>query len=103
MTKPIIIFGNKDLAEMAKWYWGSTVVGFTMDNPESDTFLGFPMYDFETITETRPSSEYDMFIPVIDNRTRAKIYNKAKNLGSFNVSSIDCIISLHALWIEGRI
>ena len=81
MTKPIIIFGNKDLAEMAKWYWGSTVVGFTMDNPESDTFLGFPMYDFATITETRPPSEYDMFIPVIDNRTRAKIYNKAKALG----------------------
>ena len=48
MTKPIIIFGNKDLAEMAKWYWQTNAVGFTMDNPESDTFLGFPMYDFET-------------------------------------------------------
>ena len=81
MTKPIIIFGNKDLAEMAKWYWQTNAVGFTMDNPESDMFLYFPMYDFETITETCPPSEYDMFIPVIDNRVRAKLYNKAKNLG----------------------
>ena len=57
MTKPIIVFGDRDLAEMAHFYWGSTVVGFTKDNPESDTFQGFPMHDFATITETRPRSE----------------------------------------------
>ena len=81
MTKPIIVFGDRDLAEMAHFYWGSTVVGFTKDNPESDTFHGFPMYDFATITETRPPSEYDIFAPLADNRIRAKVYNKCKALG----------------------
>lgn len=81
MIKPIIVFGDRDLAEMAKFYWGKRVVGFTKDNPESDTAFGLPMHDFATIAEDYPATDYDMFAPLADNRTRAKIYRACKSRG----------------------
>ena len=53
--KEIVIFGNRDLAEMAYFYFtqtGKKVKAFTMDNPEKDSFMGRPMYDFKDITAT---------------------------------------------------
>src|SRR6056300_1116143 len=83
-VKPIIIFGNKDLAEMAKFYFtqvGRRVAGFTMDNPESDTYKKLPMYDFKDITTACPIQEHVMFAPIYGINTRKKIYNKIKELG----------------------
>jgi acetyltransferase-like isoleucine patch superfamily enzyme len=83
-VKPIIIFGNKDLAEMAKFYFtqvGRRVAGFTMDNPESDTYKKLPMWDAETIHLDCPYTEYDMFAPIYSNITRQKIYERLLGLG----------------------
>ncbi len=84
MAKPIIIFGNKDLAEMANFYFtqaGRPVAGFTMDNPEKDTYLSKPMYDFSTVYLDCTTKEYDMFAPMYSNIAREKIYWKIRDLG----------------------
>ena len=84
MAKPIIIFGNKDLAEMSKFYFtqvGRPVAGFAMDNPEKDTFHDLPMWNMETLYLDCPPTEYDMFAPLYSNITREKIYWRLRDLG----------------------
>lgn len=86
MNKPLIIFGNKDTAEMAAYYWGHRAKAFVMDNPESDMFYKRPMLDFANIQETCPPHIYDMFVPIVDNKVRKRIYDKVKSLG-YNMPS----------------
>ena len=49
MSKHIIVFGDRDNAEMAKFYFGHRVIGFTKHSPETDSVFNLPMYDFNTI------------------------------------------------------
>ena len=82
--KEIVIFGNRDLAEMAYFYFtqtGKKVKAFTMDNPEKDSFMGRPMYDFKDIITMCPTQDHLMFAPIYGINTRKKIYNKIKELG----------------------
>jgi len=79
--KPIIVFGDRDLAEMAKFYFGDRVIGFTKHFPEKDIFCNLPMYDFEKIESTFTNEEVEIFAPLTDNRTRANIYKQVKMMG----------------------
>tara|TARA_R110001592_G_scaffold236126_3_gene494351 strand:+ start:2564 stop:3229 length:666 start_codon:yes stop_codon:yes gene_type:complete len=84
MTKPIIIFGNKDLAEMAKFYFtqvGRPVAGFAMDNPEKDTFKDLPLWDMDTLKEDKNPADYDMFAPMYSNKKREMVYWRLRDLG----------------------
>ena len=48
MSKHIIVFGDRDNAEMAKFYFGHRVIGFTKHSPEVDSVFNLPMYDFNS-------------------------------------------------------
>lgn len=81
MSKPIVVFGDRDLAEMAKFYFGDRVTGFTKHFPEKDTAYGLPMYNFDNIDSLFSPDEIEIFAPMADNRVRKSIYNQIKLMG----------------------
>tara|TARA_A100001011_G_scaffold381093_1_gene449204 strand:+ start:909 stop:1553 length:645 start_codon:yes stop_codon:yes gene_type:complete len=84
MKKPIIIWGDKDLAEMAHFYFtqsGRKVTGFVKDFPEKATFKELPIRPFKRLYSKNPPEEYDVFIPVYKPTVRAKIVKKVTKLG----------------------
>tara|TARA_R110002020_G_scaffold268819_3_gene484101 strand:- start:41281 stop:41946 length:666 start_codon:yes stop_codon:yes gene_type:complete len=91
--KNIIIFGTKDLAQLAKYYFDTdpaylnyTVAAFTADSEyitEAD-FEGLPIVPFENIEDHYSPNEYQLFAPVTGvnmNKTRENIYNRGKEKG----------------------
>ena len=70
MTKPILIFGAGELAEVAAFYFehdtDRQVAGFTVDGDRvsEDTFCGKPVMAFEDLITTHPPAEYDAFVAV---------------------------------------
>jgi sugar O-acyltransferase (sialic acid O-acetyltransferase NeuD family) len=83
----IIIFGVKDVASMAKFYFDNDthhkVVGFTIDGSyiKENTHEGLPIFAFEEIQDRFLPSENFMFVPVCDNKLREKKANEAKEKG----------------------
>lgn len=88
--KSAVIFGTADFAEVARVYLDADspyrVAAFTvherfLDRPE---LLGLPVVPFETLTETHPPEEYDIFVALgfgKVNRTRAALVAEAKSSG----------------------
>lgn len=68
MTKPLIIFGTTESAQLAHYYFtrdcGSEVAAFTVDAAflREDGFCGCPVVPFESITESHPPSDFDLFV-----------------------------------------
>lgn len=68
MKKPLVIFGVGDVAQLSHSYFSTDsdreVVAFTLDNEfiKEDSFCGLPVVGFETIVETYPPEEHDLFI-----------------------------------------
>lgn len=68
--RKLVIFGAGQIAEVAHYYFteegGRTVAAFTVDAEyrPADTILGAPVVDFETVTDSYPPSEYDMYVAV---------------------------------------
>ena len=93
----IVIFGNGDIARLAKYYFDKDseheVVAFTVDaqyinEPE---FLNLPVIPFEEVLDKYPPGEYKMFIALSYarmNKLRTEKYLSAKNLGYQLVSYI---------------
>lgn len=91
----IIIFGTKDFAQLAKFYFENDpayrnlykVVAFTVHEqfiPPTKTFDGLPVVAFETIQNTHPPNYYRMFVPMtgkLMNTIRENIYNECKAKG----------------------
>jgi len=84
MKKPIIIWGDKDLAEMAHFYFtqsGRKVAGFVKDSVEEATFKGLPIRLFNRLHIKTPPEEYDVFIPIYKPTVRARIVKQVTELG----------------------
>ena len=81
MSKPIIVFGDRDLAEMAKFYFGDRVIGFTKHFPEKDVAFDLPMYEFTEIQSLFSTEEVEIFAPMADNFTRKSVYDQVKSMG----------------------
>ncbi len=91
-TKNIVIFGLRDLAEMA-WYYlvenhkidssNPLPIAFTVDSEyiTQDTFHNLPITPFETLEQQYPPSEYDLFAPIADNKRREMVYSVGKSKG----------------------
>jgi sugar O-acyltransferase (sialic acid O-acetyltransferase NeuD family) len=89
----LIIFGTKDLAQLAKYYFDTdpeyfnyNIVAFTVDAEYMDceTFEGLPVVPFETIESTYDPNTHLLFAPVTGtgmNRVRESIYNRGKAKG----------------------
>jgi sugar O-acyltransferase (sialic acid O-acetyltransferase NeuD family) len=84
MKKPIIIWGDKDLAEMAHFYLtqtGRKVVGFTKHNTTEAMFKGLPIRNFKDLQKKCPPEEYDMFVPINRPLIRKKIVTEVQSAG----------------------
>lgn len=90
--KNVIIFGNKDLSELANFYLNNDkyykekywVKGFTLNKEFKtvDKFQNKIIWDWETLEQNYPPScDNILFAPIIDNFLREKIYNEGKQKG----------------------
>ena len=91
--KQIIIFGNKDLAQLAKYYFDNDekysdyqIVAFTVDSEyrDSESFEGLPLVDFENLENVYDPSEYMLFAPMTGtrmNKTRESVYKRGLQKG----------------------
>lgn len=93
----IIIFGNGEIGELAKYYFTNDseneVVAFTADEQyiKSDTFCGLPLVGFKKVVDIYPPDQYKMFVALSYakmNKIRAEKYYKAKELSYKLVSYI---------------
>ena len=87
----VVVFGNNDLAQLAKYYLDvdsvHKVVAFTVHEkymPESRKFEGLPVVPFEGVTKYFSPADYKFFAPMTGSemsKKRARVYNEAKALG----------------------
>ena len=93
----IIIFGTKQIAQLAKYYIENdscyNVVAFTAHERfiEDSEFEGLPVIPFESLTNTHPPSEYQLFAPmagVMMNQTRKSVFKQGKEMGYTFISYI---------------
>jgi sugar O-acyltransferase (sialic acid O-acetyltransferase NeuD family) len=99
--EPIIIFGNGDIAELAKYYFESEgkykIAAFTIDsaNITEGEYLNLPIVPFENVEQIFNPSKYKLFIALSYsnmNKRRESKYNEGKEKG---YSFVSCI-SKHA-------
>lgn len=89
-TKKLVIFGDRDFAEIAYEYFTHDseyeVAAFTVgkDYIKQDEFCGLPVVAFEELEEKYPPSEYEFHAAIVYgqiNRLRAEICKQAKEKG----------------------
>jgi sugar O-acyltransferase (sialic acid O-acetyltransferase NeuD family) len=109
MTKPLVIFGSGDIAQLAHYYFTTDseyeVVAFTVDRDyvtESE-FLGLPMVPFDELPERFPPESNALFVALAYakiNGVRKEKYLAAKALG-YEIASY--ISSYATVLNDGRI
>lgn len=87
----VIIFGIKDLAELAHYYLTEDsdheVIAFCVDErfmPPSKSFKNLPVVEFEEVERIYPPNECDFFAPMSTahmNTLREQVYGKIKSKG----------------------
>lgn len=97
MTKPVVLFGASDTAELA-WLClthdaGRQVDGFTVgaEYALESTFRGLPLVPFEDVQQHFPPSHYDMLVAVGNtdiNRLRARTCREAVEKGYTLISYV---------------
>ena len=99
----LIIFGAKEIAEVAHFYFSRdsqyTVKAFTVDADymDSSLFQGLPVIPFAEIEQRFPAKDFAMFIALgygKINESRKKKYLQAKSLG-YRLASYLCSKSFH--------
>ena len=95
--KKVVVFGSGNVARLVHFFLTNDsdyqVAAFTINAEyiKKPDFLGLPVVGFETITETHPPSEYDMFVAIgaqDRNELREKVFNEAKAKGYKLISYI---------------
>lgn len=98
MSKPLVIFGTAEMAELARFYFENDseyrVVAFTVDDgfAASDSFQGLPLVPFSQVTKRFPPAEYEMHVALSYarlNRLRQEKYEQAKKAG-YRLASYVC-------------
>ena len=88
--KKVVIFGTRDLAELAHYYLTNDspydVAAFSLSQEylNADEFKGLPVAAFETIEEKYPPDDFAFFAPMSPrkmSRLRADIYQQIKAKG----------------------
>lgn len=104
MSKPLIIFGSAEIAELAKFYFTHDserkVVAFTVDDAyvKDGQFNGLPLLPFSEVAKLYPADAYDMHVALSYaklNRLRQEKYEQAKAAG-YALASYVC--SKSATW-----
>lgn len=90
MSKPLVIFGSAEIAELAKFYFENDseyrVAAFTVDDgfAVGDIFHGLPLVPFSEVTKRFPPAEFEMHVALSYarlNRLRQEKYEQAKAAG----------------------
>ena len=90
MTKPLIIFGNGEIGEVAQYYFSRdgnrSVKAFLADGDyiKEEKFCGLPVIAFEDVVSRYPPDCFDMFVALSYsklNQVRQLKYREAKKLG----------------------
>ncbi len=90
MSKPLVIFGTAEMAELARFYFEHDseyrVVAFTADDGfvEGDSFQGLPLVPFTEVVKRFPPAEYGMHVALSYarlNRLRQEKYEQARAAG----------------------
>ena len=90
MTKPLVIFGSGDIAQLAHYYFSADssydVVAFTVDSAylTENRFCGLPVVPFEELVNHYPPNSYEIFVALSYsklNQLRKAKYLAAKALG----------------------
>ena len=124
MSKPLVIVGAGDLAQLAHYYFsndGQAIAAFTVDRAfiENDEFCGLPVIAFEDVADRFSPATHDMFVAVGYsklNELRKQKYLAGRALGYVMRSYIspkatvlndgqigdNCFISSHVV-ISGRV
>jgi sugar O-acyltransferase (sialic acid O-acetyltransferase NeuD family) len=98
MTKPLVIFGSAEIAELAKFYFENDseyqVVAFTVDDNYlvGDSFQGLPLIPFSEALNRFPPSDFEMHVALSYaqlNRLRQEKYEQAKVAG-YKLASYVC-------------
>jgi acetyltransferase-like isoleucine patch superfamily enzyme len=85
-----MIFGTSMMAKIVHFYFtrdlGREIVGFTVDKQynSGELFCGLEVFNFEDISRTHPSKDYELFIaigPSKMNSVREEKFNMAKSMG----------------------
>jgi len=109
MSKPLLIFGIGDIAEVAHFYFQNDsdreLAAFTVDSEflSKSELLQLPVVPFENIAESHPPEDFDIFIAVSYtklNAIRMEKYLAAKKLGyevASYVSSSATILNGHQI------
>lgn len=104
----VIIFGNRDTAELAHYYLKNDspheVVAFTVhaDYLDNDSFDGLPLVKFEEVERLYPPEQFKCFVPMTAggmNLPREAVYLQAKEKG-YEFASY---ISSHATILSDQI
>lgn len=95
---PVVVFGVKDLAQLAKYYLDTDshyrVIAFTVDRkylPEPATYLGLPVVPFEELEKHYPPDSCYFFAPITGqgmNKVRERVYLEGKAKGYKFVSYV---------------
>lgn len=97
MSKPLVIFGTAEMAELARFYFENDseyrVVAFTVDDNfvTGDSFQGLPLVPFSEVTKRFPPAEFEMHVALSYarlNRLRQEKYEQAKQAGYRLVSYV---------------
>lgn len=95
--KPVIVYGTNDVSQLAAFYLKNDsnrdVFGHCVDEEflKESECLGLPILPFESISP----DEYDLFIPLYDNKLRESKANAAKQRG---FSLISYVSSKSTVW-----
>lgn len=97
MSKPLVIFGSAEMAELANFYFthdsGRKVAAFTVDDEfvEDNHFNGLPVVPFTEVTKRYPADAFDMHVALSYtklNRLRQEKYQQVKRAGFTLVSYV---------------
>lgn len=106
MSKPLVIFGTAEIAELAKFYFTRDskhkVAAFTVDDAyvKEDHFNGLPVVPFSEVVSRFPAQVFDMHVALSYtrlNRLRQERYEQAKIAG-YKLVSYVC--SKSATWSD---
>lgn len=106
MSKPLVIFGNAEIAELARFYFDNDseyrVVAFTVDDSFAvgNSFQGLPLVLFSEVRKKFPPAEYEMHVALSYarlNRLRQEKYEQARAAG-YHLASYVC--SRSVVWSD---
>jgi len=98
MTKPLVIFGSSEMAELAKFYFEHDserqVIAFTVDDAyvREERFNSLPLVPFSEVMTKFPPTEYEMHVALSYtrlNRLRQEKYEQAEAAG-YHLASYVC-------------